>query len=47
MLGQNISLVENDQEGKIWSSVNMVLLEVFTLTEQVNAAHNRQNEYEI
>lgn len=27
--------------------VNLVLFEVFTLAEQVNAVHNMQNEYEI
>ena len=40
--------VENDLGGRIWAlSVISVLFEGFTLPEQVNSAHNMQNEDEI
>ena len=40
--------VENDLGGRIWAlSVSSVLFEGFTLPEQVNSAHNMQNEHEI
>ena len=47
MLGQNVSLSRKWPGGKDLGCVNPVLFEVFTLAEQVNSAHDMQNEYEI